>query len=50
MRNRGRSSGDAVTLGSLESVDLQSTLDYLVRRPDVDLGHIGTMGFRSAAW
>jgi fermentation-respiration switch protein FrsA (DUF1100 family) len=44
MRNRGRSGGDAVTLGALESLDLISAVDYLATRADVDGGNIGALG------
>ena len=44
MRNRGRSAGDAVTLGALEQLDLISAVDYLVTRPDVDRDRIGALG------
>ena len=44
MRNRGRSGGDAVTLGALEPLDLISVVDYAVHRPDVDAGRIGALG------
>ena len=44
MRSRGRSGGDAVTLGALESLDLISAVDYLTTRADVDRGEIGALG------
>ena len=44
MRSRGRSGGDAVTLGALESADLLSAVDYLTTRPEVDRGRIGALG------
>ena len=44
MRNRGRSAGDAVTLGALEQLDLISAVDYLVTRTDVDRDRIGALG------
>jgi fermentation-respiration switch protein FrsA (DUF1100 family) len=44
MRNRGRSGGEAVTLGALESLDLISAIDYLTTRADVDGGRIGALG------
>src|ERR1019366_8925015 len=44
MRNRGRSGGEAVTLGALESLDLISAVDYLTTRADVDRGRIGALG------
>src|SRR5271157_4776051 len=44
MRNRGRSGGEAVTLGALESLDLISAVDYLTTRADVDGGRIGALG------
>ena len=44
MRNRGRSGGEAVTLGALESLDLVSAVDYLSTRADVDSGKIGALG------
>ena len=44
MRNRGRSGGEAMTLGALESLDLVSAVDYLTTRADVDGGRIGALG------
>jgi uncharacterized protein len=44
MRNRGRSGGDAVTLGALEQYDLISAVDYLTSRRDVDKARIGALG------
>jgi len=44
MRSRGRSGGDAVTLGALEPLDLISAVDYLTTRADVDGGKIGALG------
>jgi fermentation-respiration switch protein FrsA (DUF1100 family) len=44
MRNRGKSAGDAVTLGALEQTDLVSAIDYLTTRQDVDRGRIGALG------
>ena len=44
MRNRGRSGGDAVTLGALESLDLISAIDCLTARPEVDSARIGALG------
>ena len=44
MRSRGKSGGDAVTLGALETSDLISAIDYLTARDDVDHGRIGAMG------
>jgi fermentation-respiration switch protein FrsA (DUF1100 family) len=44
MRNRGRSGGEAVTLGALEPADLLSVIDYAARRPDVDAARIGALG------
>jgi fermentation-respiration switch protein FrsA (DUF1100 family) len=44
MRNRGRSGGEAVTLGALEYLDLISAVDYLTTRADVDRGGIGALG------
>jgi fermentation-respiration switch protein FrsA (DUF1100 family) len=44
MRNRGRSGGDAVTLGALEPLDLLSVIDYVAQRSDVDAGRIGALG------
>jgi fermentation-respiration switch protein FrsA (DUF1100 family) len=44
MRNRGRSGGDAVTLGALEQGDLISIVDALTRRADVDRDRIGALG------
>src|SRR5664279_1889738 len=49
MRNRGRSSGDAVTLGALEGPDILSAVDYLMTRPDVDPNRIGAMGLSLGA-
>jgi uncharacterized protein len=44
MRDRGRSGGDAVTLGALEQYDLISAVDYLMSRRDVDRARIGALG------
>jgi uncharacterized protein len=44
MRNRGRSGGDAVTLGALEQYDLISAVGYLTSRHDVDRARIGALG------
>ena len=44
MRNRGRSGGEAVTLGALEYLDLISAVDYLTTRADVNRGGIGALG------
>jgi uncharacterized protein len=44
MRGRGRSGGDAVTLGALEQYDLISAVDYLTSRRDVDRARIGALG------
>ena len=44
MRDRGRSGGDAVTLGALEHLDLMSAVDYVAARPDVDPARIGALG------
>jgi fermentation-respiration switch protein FrsA (DUF1100 family) len=44
MRDRGRSGGDAVTLGALEQYDLISAVDYLTSRRDVDKARIGALG------
>ncbi len=44
MRSRGQSSGQAVTLGAKEKIDLCSAVDYLVSRSDVDPDRIGAMG------
>jgi len=49
MRNRGRSGGDAVTLGALEAPDILSAVDYLTTRPDVDPDRIGAMGLSLGA-
>jgi fermentation-respiration switch protein FrsA (DUF1100 family) len=44
MRNRGRSSGEAVTFGALEYIDLISAVDCLTTRPEVDNSRIGALG------
>ena len=44
MRNRGRSTGDAVTLGALEQTDLISAVDYITSRPEIDTNRIGALG------
>ncbi len=49
LRNRGRSGGDAVTLGALEHSDLESAVDYLSTRADVDSGRIGALGLSRGA-
>lgn len=43
-RYRGESEGDAQTLGAKESWDIQSAVDYLRTRPDVDPERIGVQG------
>ncbi len=43
-RYRGESQGDAQTLGAKESWDIQSAVDYLKTRPDVDPQLIGVQG------
>lgn len=43
-RYRGESEGDAQTLGAKESWDIQSAVDYLKKRPDVDPERIGVLG------
>ena len=43
-RYRGESQGDAQTLGAKESWDIQSAVDYLKTRPDVDSRLIGVQG------
>ncbi len=43
-RYRGESEGDAQTLGAKESWDIQSAVDYLKTRPDVDPERIGVHG------
>jgi fermentation-respiration switch protein FrsA (DUF1100 family) len=49
MRSRGKSGGDAVTLGALEHLDLISAIDYLTTRADVDHDRIGAMGLSLGA-
>jgi len=44
MRNRGRSGGDAVTLGAMEAIDLISAVDYLMTRDDIDKDRLGALG------
>src|SRR5437763_2698906 len=44
MRDRGRSGGNAVTLGALEQYDLISAVDYVMSRRDVDRARIGALG------
>jgi dipeptidyl aminopeptidase/acylaminoacyl peptidase len=44
MRSRGNSEGEYVTLGLLEQADMISAVDYLSKRPDVDVHHIGALG------
>ena len=44
MRSRGNSGGEYVTLGLLEQADMISAIDYLSKRPDVDVHHIGALG------
>jgi pimeloyl-ACP methyl ester carboxylesterase len=44
-RAHGRSAGDLSTWGWLETNDLLGALDYLQRRPDVDITRIGVMGY-----
>ena len=43
-RYRGESEGDAQTLGAKESRDIQSAVDYLKTRPDVNPRLIGVQG------
>ena len=43
-RYQGESEGDAQTLGAKESWDIQSAVDYLRTRPDVDPERIGVQG------
>ena len=43
-RYRGKSEGDAQTLGAKESWDIQSAVDYLRTRHDVDPDRIGVQG------
>ena len=49
MRSRGRSGGEAVTLGALEQLDLVSVVDYLTTRSDVDPDKIGALGLSLGA-
>src|ERR1035437_10048855 len=49
MRNRGRSSGDAVTFGALEAPDIISAVDYLMTRSDVDPNRMGAIGLSLGA-
>jgi len=44
MRGRGKSGGEAVTVGALEPLDLISAVDYLAARPDIDAQNIGALG------
>jgi dipeptidyl aminopeptidase/acylaminoacyl peptidase len=43
-RHRGKSGGDAITMGLLEQDDLLGALDYLAGRPEVDTARIGAFG------
>lgn len=43
-RYRGESEGNAQTLGAKESWDIQSAVDYLMTRPDVDPERVGVQG------
>ena len=43
-RYRGKSEGDAVTLGAKEAWDIESAMEYLKTRPGVDLDRIGVQG------
>lgn len=45
LRGHGRSQGGVNTWGWLEVNDLLGALDYLQRRPGVDAGNIGALGF-----
>lgn len=48
-RHRGRSGGDAVTLGVREQGDLLGALDAFSARPEVDAGRIGVLGMSMGA-
>ena len=43
-RHRGKSDGDAVTMGLRERDDLRAALDVLATRPEVDAGRVGLLG------
>lgn len=43
-RHRGRSGGDAITMGLRERDDLLGAVDLLAARPDVDAGRLGVLG------
>jgi fermentation-respiration switch protein FrsA (DUF1100 family) len=43
-RYRGKSEGDAQTIGAKEAWDVESALDFLKTRPEVDPGRIGVHG------
>ncbi len=43
-RNRGRSGGDAVTVGAMEPLDVRGAVSYLCGRPDVDPSRIAVQG------
>ena len=47
-RGSGRSSG-TITFGARERDDIESVVDYLTTRPDVDAGRIGALAFSMGA-
>ncbi|OGO51129.1 MAG: hypothetical protein A2148_07190, partial [Chloroflexi bacterium RBG_16_68_14] len=48
-RHRGKSGGDAITLGLRERGDLLGALDALSARPEVDAGRLGVLGMSMGA-
>jgi fermentation-respiration switch protein FrsA (DUF1100 family) len=48
-RYRGESEGDAQTLGAKEAWDIQSAVDYLKNRSDIDAERIGVQGISMGA-
>ncbi len=43
-RNRGRSDGDAITMGVKERADLSVAIDTIMARPEVDASRVGLLG------
>lgn len=48
-RGHGESGGEGTTWGVREQLDVESAIDWLSRRPDVDPARIGALGFSMGA-